>query len=47
MLGYKIVYSLTNNLVITSPAIISSIILMDRIGISDDRLNEKGQWLCR
>lgn len=38
---------MTNRLVITPPAIISSVILMERIGISDDRLSEKGQWLCK
>jgi hypothetical protein len=46
-LGYKIVYDLTNSLVITPPAILASIILMERIGISDDRLSEKVQWLSR
>jgi len=38
-LGYKIVYDLTNALVITPPAIVASVILMERIGISDDRLS--------
>lgn len=46
-LGYKIVYDLTNALVITPPAIVASVILMERIGISDDRLSEKAQWLSR
>lgn len=39
--------SLSDNLLVTPPAIISSIILMNRIGISDDRLSEKVQWLCK
>lgn len=38
---------MTNKLVITPPAILSSIILMHRIGISDERLSEKVQWLCK
>lgn len=38
-LGYKIVYELSDNLVITPPAILATIILMDRIGISDDKLS--------
>ena len=46
-LGHQIVYELTDNLVITPPAIVSSIILMNRIGISDDRLSEKVEWLCK
>lgn len=46
-LGYKIVYELTDELVITSPAIVASIILMDRIGISDDKLSEKVKWLSQ
>lgn len=46
-LGYKIIYDLTDALVITPPAIVASIILMDRIGISDDKLSEKARWLCQ
>jgi hypothetical protein len=46
-LGYKIVHGLTNQLVITPPAILSSVMLMHRIGISDDKLSEKAQWLSR
>ena len=46
-LGHQIVYDLSDNLVVTPPAIVSSIILMNRIGISDDRLSEKVEWLCK
>ena len=38
---------MTDKLVITPPAILSSVMLMDRIGISDDKLSEKVQWLSR
>lgn len=40
-------YDLTDSLVITPPAIVASVILMERIGISDDRLSEKAQWLSK
>ena len=46
-LGYKIVHDLTSKLIITPPAILASVLLMNRIGISDDRLAEKVQWLCK
>jgi glycerol-3-phosphate O-acyltransferase len=46
-LGYQIVYQLTDALVITPPAILASVLLMDRIGISDDKLSEKARWLCQ
>lgn len=46
-LGYEIVYTLADALVVTPPAILASVILMERIGISDDRLSEKAQWLSR
>lgn len=46
-LGYDIVYAMTKKLVITPPAILSSIILMHRIGISDERLSQKVNWLCK
>lgn len=46
-LGYKIVYDMTGKLIITPSAILASVILMNRIGISDDRLSEKVQWLCK
>lgn len=38
---------LSNNLVISGPAIVSSVVLMHRKGISDDALQEKTSWLCR
>ena len=46
-LGYKIVHEMTSKLIITPPAILASVLLMNRIGISDDRLGEKVQWLCK
>lgn len=46
-LGYKIVYDLADSLVITPPAILATVLLMERIGISDDRLSEKVQWLSK
>jgi glycerol-3-phosphate O-acyltransferase len=41
------VYELSDALIITPPAILASVILMDRIGISDDRLSQKARWLCQ
>ena len=38
---------MTARLIITPPAIVASVLLMSRVGISDDRLTEKVQWLCR
>jgi hypothetical protein len=46
-LGDKIVHDLSNKLVISCPAIVSSIVLMNRKGISDDSLQEKSSWLCK
>ena len=46
-LGHQIVHDLSDNLLVTPPAIISSVVLMNRIGISDERLSEKVQWLCK
>jgi glycerone phosphate O-acyltransferase/fatty acyl-CoA reductase len=46
-LGDKIVHDLSNKLVIRCPAIVSSIVLMNRKGISDDSLQEKSSWLCK
>ena len=46
-MGDKIVHDLSDKLVISGPAIVSSVVLMNRKGISDDALQEKISWLCR
>ena len=45
--GYEIVHCLSENLVMTAPAIIATVVLMYRKGISDDALTEKVMWLCK
>lgn len=46
-LGIKIVNDLTKKLVISGPAIVSSVVLMNRKGISDDSLQEQTTWLSK
>lgn len=46
-MGDKIVHDLSDKLVISGPAIVSSVVLMNRKGISDDALQEKTSWLCK
>jgi len=41
------VHELSNHLVISGPAIVSSVVLMNRKGISDDALQDKTSWLCK
>ena len=37
-LGYRVIKDLMNNVVISGPAVISTVVLMNRKGISDDSL---------
>ena len=46
-LGDKIVRDLGNKLVIAGPAIVASVVLMNRKGISDDSLQEQSSWLAK
>ena len=46
-LGYRIIRDLENKLVISGPAIIATVVLMNRKGISDDSLQEQTTWLSR
>jgi glycerol-3-phosphate O-acyltransferase len=41
------VYKLSDNLIITAPAVLATVVLMHRKGISDDALSEQVQWLCK
>ena len=46
-LGYRVVKDLMNNVVISGPAVISTVVLMNRKGISDDSLLEQTTWLSK
>lgn len=46
-LGFDIVHTLSDNLIITAPAILATVVLMNRKGISDDMLSEQVLWLCK
>jgi hypothetical protein len=46
-MGYQITHSLSDNLIITAPAILATVVLMHRKGISDDALSDKVLWLCK
>ena len=46
-LGYQIVHTLSDNLVVMPPAIVASIVLMQRRGISEQELNNYVEWFCK
>ena len=46
-LGYEVVHRLNDNLVVMPTAMIASILLMHRRGISEDGLSEKAEWLMK
>ena len=46
-LGDKIVRDLSKKSVIAGPAIVASVVLMNRKGISDDSLQEQSSWLAK
>lgn len=46
-LGNFVIRELTQHLVISGPAIVSTIVLMNRKGISDDSLQEQTTWLSK
>jgi len=46
-LGYRVVKDLMSNVVVSGPAVISTVVLMNRKGISDDSLQEQTTWLAK
>ena len=46
-LGYRIVYELSDHLIVTAPAILATSILMHRKGISEDSLSRTTNWLSK
>ena len=46
-LGEKVVRELSGRLVVAGPAIVSTVVLMNRRGISDDSLQEQSSWLAK